>query len=78
MGAITKNLSELMHDAINTADSFLGAAVIRIDREFGEGYAAAHPELVAAFMQAAAIECGAVTLAKVIGEAIESRGDGLE
>ncbi len=34
----------------------LRAARTAIDAEFGEGYAAAHPELVAAMLQATAIE----------------------
>ena len=31
-------------------------AVEAIDKQFGTGYASAHPELVAGFMQAAAID----------------------
>ncbi|MCJ1858729.1 hypothetical protein [Klebsiella quasipneumoniae] len=33
-------------------------AVEAIDKQFGTGYASAHPELVAGFMQAAAIDQG--------------------
>lgn len=42
--------------AAAAAAAYLSAAKAAIDVEFGDGYAAEHPELVAAFMQAAAIE----------------------
>lgn len=42
--------------AVAGATTYLRAAREAIDAEFGAGHAAAHPELVSAFLQAAAIE----------------------
>jgi hypothetical protein len=39
-----------------------------VDRVFGEGYAAAHPELAAAILIAASIDLAAVTLAAALVE----------
>ena len=42
----------LMRQAPMTVDLYLRKAVESIDEVFGAGYAKAHPEVVAAFMQA--------------------------
>ena len=42
--------------AVETTAEYLRSARAAIDAEMGEGYAAAHPELIAAFLQASAIE----------------------
>ncbi|WP_177247257.1 hypothetical protein [Citrobacter freundii] len=39
-----------------SAALWMREAVEAIDKQFGDGYASAHPELVAGFMQAAAID----------------------
>ena len=44
----------LMRQAAATAAEYLDAAIREIDAALGMGYAAKHPELVAAFMQTAA------------------------
>lgn len=44
--------------APETAARYLRAAVAAIDETFGEGYARDHPDLVASFLQASAIETG--------------------
>ena len=72
MTSITANATELMEQASMTADAYLRQAIERIDSHLGKGYAAQHPELIGAFMQTAAIDFGAATLSKVIGEAIEN------
>lgn len=46
----------LVRQASITAEQYLIAAVESIDDTFGEGYAARHPELVAAFMRTAAVD----------------------
>ena len=46
----------LMKQAADTAGSYMARARAAIDESFGEGYAAAHPELVGAFMQSAAAD----------------------
>lgn len=43
---------------------YLAEARAAVDAEFGEGHAARHPELVAAFLQACAIEA-AVNAARI-------------
>ena len=49
-----------------TIELYLGEAVEVIDRTFGNGYAAQHPELVGAFIQAASSD----NTARKIGDAI--------
>ena len=44
----------LMRQAGMTANEWLHQGIESIDRAFGEGYAKKNPELLAAFMQAAA------------------------
>ncbi|WP_035183313.1 hypothetical protein [Achromobacter xylosoxidans] len=67
---ITASFDSLMDDAQSTATTFLGTAKRRIDEIFGSGYAAANPQLVAAFMQCAASDLSSSTNAKVIGAAL--------
>ena len=43
-------------EATRTVAAYLAHARAAIDAELGEGYAASNPELVAAFLQASAIE----------------------
>ncbi|MEE5060485.1 hypothetical protein V2J93_16980 [Pseudomonas alliivorans] len=50
---ITADYTTLMDQASMTADSYMNTAKHKIDRTFGEGYAAKHPDLIAAFMNAA-------------------------
>jgi len=51
---ITAGWHTLLRQAPMTADTYMGAAVKYIDEQFGDGYAAKHPELVGAFMQTCA------------------------
>ena len=39
-----------------TAGEYLQHAIVEIDKELGDGYAAKHPELIAAFIQVAAMD----------------------
>lgn len=48
------NAQHLMEQAPMTVGFYLAEAVKAIDSQLGDGYAAAHPELVAAFVA----ECG--------------------
>ena len=61
----------LMKQAADTAGSYMARARAAIDESFGEGYAAAHPELVGAFMQAAAADFQAMW----IGQRLEALED---
>jgi hypothetical protein len=57
-----------MRQALITIELYLGEAVEVIDRKFGNGYAAQHPELVGAFIQAASSDYAA----RKVGDAIEA------
>jgi hypothetical protein len=58
----------LMEQACMTAEHYMIEAIKRIDVQFGNGTAKQHPELVAAFMQAAAFDCGTA----LIGQQLRS------
>lgn len=60
----------LMKQAADTAGSYMARARAAIDESFGEGYAAAHPELIGAFMQAAAADFQAMWIGQRL-EALE-------
>ena len=60
-------MSDPVTEAAARAATQLAAARAAIDAEFGAGHAAAHPELVAAMVQAAAIH-SAVMIGKVASE----------
>jgi hypothetical protein len=49
------NISEMEVSAVDTAMSFLESAEHCIDLQFGTGFAAKHPVLVAGFLQASAL-----------------------
>lgn len=46
----------LYHQSYQTARSYMREAIAFIDEEFGKGYSAAHPELVASFIETAAYD----------------------
>jgi hypothetical protein len=56
----------LLRQAAMTAAEYLDNATASIDQRFGNGFAKAHPELIAAFMQTAAIDCGTAVIARAI------------
>ena len=45
-----------MRQAWMTASEYLQHAIVEIDKELGDGYAAKHPELITAFIQVAAMD----------------------
>jgi hypothetical protein len=57
----------LLRQAPMTAKTYMECAVIDIDRVFGKGYAAKHPELVGAYMQTAAIDMAGGVIARALG-----------
>lgn len=67
--AITADYTTLMNQASMTANDYLLEAKEKIDRTFGEGYAANNPELVAAFIKTAGQDYNAAILAVAIQEA---------
>ena len=62
----------LLRQAPMTADEFLVSAIDYIDAKLGVGYAAKHPERIAAFMQASAIDLGTAVIARAIESLSES------
>jgi hypothetical protein len=58
-----------------TAHDYMVNAKSDIDEMFGKDYAVKHPELVAAYMQAAAQDFHTGVIAKEIGGAIETVGE---
>lgn len=53
---ITADFATLMRQSWQTAHEYLSHAIEEIDGELGKGYAAKHPELIAAFMKVAAMD----------------------
>jgi len=74
---IVATFDTLMDQAKGAASSYMYEARSAIDKAFGEGYAAANPALVAAFMQTAVADFGAAATAKVIGSALEEIAESL-
>jgi hypothetical protein len=62
----------LFQQAPMTAHDYMSHGVHDIDGMFGEGFAEAHPALLAAYMQTASIDYGASLIASKIGELRES------
>ena len=62
---ITATPEQLMSDGEYTAGSALARARVKIDEQFGVGLAKQHPELVAAFIQAAIASNCALVAAQV-------------
>jgi hypothetical protein len=56
----------LLRQAPMTANEYLLSAIDHVDLKLGTGYAAKHPELIAAFMQASAIDLGTAVIARAI------------
>nr|VFK78785.1 MAG: hypothetical protein BECKSD772D_GA0070982_102517 [Candidatus Kentron sp. SD] len=75
---VTADFDTLMEQAPSTVDVYLRQAKERIDSIFGDGYAKKNPELVAAFIQAAASDMNSAILAKVIGHALQEISAAIE
>lgn len=68
MDKINADWKKLSEDGAGTATNLLIVAVDTIDKQFGKGYAKAHPELVGAFMQTSATEAAGMYHAKAMQE----------
>ena len=75
---ITASFTQLLEQASTTTSGYMRAARVDIDTEFGEGYAAAHPELVAAYMQAAASDFNTSSSLKVWQGIMEGLCDAMD
>jgi hypothetical protein len=69
---IMTDSTEMMRQAQMTAHDYLLGAVRDIDATLGQGVAAKHPELVAAYMQTASIDYGATILAQQVRAGLET------
>jgi hypothetical protein len=74
---ITASFDTLLGQASDTAATYLRHAVHEIDELFGNGYAAKNPQLIAAFMHAAASDMMASTHGKVYGSALQDISESL-
>jgi len=63
---VTADSQTLLRQAPMTANEYLISAIDHIDNQLGKGYAAKHPELIAAFMQTSAFDLGAAVVARAI------------
>jgi hypothetical protein len=63
---IEANNQTLLRQAPMTANEYLLSAVDHIDQKLGNGYAKQCPELIAAFMQASAIDLGTAVIARAV------------
>ncbi len=74
---VTASFEELLSQATDTTATYMRRAQREIDDQFGDGYAAKHPELIVAFMQTAASDFNTASTAKVFGAAMLSVAEGL-
>lgn len=65
-----KSAYELMLDSAGTPGNYLRIAVDMIDKQFEAGYAAKHPELVGAFVRAAAQDFHTAIMTRTIEEGL--------
>lgn len=75
---ITAAFDEIHRQSMDSAETFMVRAKRKIDEEFGDGYAAAHPELVAAFMKVASEQFAVNSSGKVFGSALDRMADAIE
>lgn len=71
---------KLLKDSMDTTLAYLVESRVQVDHVFGAGYAEKHPELVAALVQAMAIEYGSGSIAIALeasADTIKSGIDGL-
>ncbi len=74
---ITATPEQLVSDGEYTASSALARAKVKIDEQFGEGYAKSHPELVGHFICAAVSSNCALVTAQISERAAISQTDAL-
>lgn len=75
---ITANYQTLLEQASGTADTYLREAMHSIDRALGDGYAAKHPELIAAMIRTACSDFNTSALIVAIQEAASDLSNALE
>ena len=74
---MSTSAEELMRQASMTAQQYFHAAIKSIDDKFGERYAETHPELIGAFLQAAATDFHTARLAQELQSAASIIADAI-
>jgi len=74
---ITAGTETLFRQAPMTAHDYMMKAIDDIDELLGKGYAKQHPELIAAYMQTAAIDFGTAIIARA-NESVATAFDNIE
>lgn len=69
--------TELALQAPLSAHTWMSAAIHRIDGELGEGYAKAHPELIAAFMSTCAVDYAVGSVRNQLADSLAVIADAL-
>jgi hypothetical protein len=64
--------NKITDEAAMTAYAYMVRALSDIDELLGEGTALKHPELIAAYMQAAAIDGAALTIGRQISDSLDA------
>lgn len=72
MDRVTASAETLMKQAGMTAAVYLDAAIEAIDSRSGHGYSEKHPELVGAFMHAAALDYAAAAITSALQDLAEA------
>lgn len=75
---ITASWVKLMEDGASAAKYYMSKAITDIDDMFGKGYASEHPELVGAYMKAAATEAQGQVIGKCLQLCTEDINEQLE
>jgi hypothetical protein len=69
--------NKITREAAMTAHDYMARALHDIDELLGEGTARKHPELIAAYMQAAAIDGAALTIGRQISDSLDAIADAI-
>jgi len=74
---ITASFLELLDQSQMTASDYLAGAHGTIDERFGTGYAAKHPQLIAAYMEVAAADFRTSVTLKLLEPILARLADGV-
>lgn len=77
MSEITSDYGELARQAPAAAAEYLRRGIRDIDDYLGDGYAKAHPDLLAAYMKVAALDLATGVIAREINVGLEEIGSSI-
>jgi hypothetical protein len=75
--SVTASPEELLRQGSMSAHEHFHAAIKSIDNKFGDGYSAKHPELIGAFINAAALNCHSSSSQQAIQDATDVIADAI-